>query len=113
MKDYLKIAGKTAIVTGSGRGIGRGVAAGLASYGAKVMVADINDENGVKVRDEIIAEGGVADYCHCDVCKIGDIRNLVAKTAEKFGTIDILVNNAGGGEPPCDFFTITDERWDH
>ena len=43
MKDYLKIAGKTAIVTGSGRGIGRGVAAGLASYGAKVMVADIND----------------------------------------------------------------------
>ena len=84
MKDYLKIAGKTAIVTGSGRGIGRGVAAGLASYGAKVMVADINDENGVKVRDEIIAEGGVADYCHCDVCKIGDIRNLVAKTAEKF-----------------------------
>ena len=96
MKDYLKIAGKTAIVTGSGRGIGRGVAAGLASYGAKVMVADINDENGVKVRDEIIAEGGVADYCHCDVCKIGDIRNLVAKTAEKFGTIDILVNNAGG-----------------
>ena len=113
MKDYLKIAGKTAIVTGSGRGIGRGVAAGLASYGAKVMVADIKDENGVKVRDEIIAEGGVADYCHCDVCKIGDIRNLVAKTAEKFGTIDILVNNAGGGEPPCDFFTITDERWDH
>ena len=113
MNDYLKIAGKTAIVTGSGRGIGRGVAAGLASYGAKVMVADINDENGVKVRDEIIAEGGVADYCHCDVCKIGDIRNLVAKTAEKFGTIDILVNNAGGGEPPCDFFTITDERWDH
>ena len=113
MKDYLKIAGKTAIVTGSGRGICRGVAAGLASYGAKVMVADINDENGVKVRDEIIAEGGVADYCHCDVCKIGDIRNLVAKTAEKFGTIDILVNNAGGGEPPCDFFTITDERWDH
>ena len=89
------------------------MAAGLASYGAKVMVADINDENGVKVRDEIIAEGGVADYCHCDVCKIGDIRNLVAKTAEKFGTIDILVNNAGGGEPPCDFFTITDERWDH
>ena len=66
MKDYLKIAGKTAIVTGSGRGIGRGVAAGLASYGAKVMVADINDENGVKVRDEIIAEGGVADYCHCE-----------------------------------------------
>lgn len=113
MKDYLKVTGKTAIVTGSGRGIGRGVATALASYGVKVMVADINDDDGNKVKAEIIADGGVAEYCHCDVCKIEDIRNLVAKTAETFGSIDILVNNAGGGEPPCDFFTITDERWDY
>lgn len=113
MKDYLRIAGKTAIVTGSGRGIGRGIAIALASYGAKVMVSDINDESGNQVKDEIIADGGAAEYCHCDICKVEEIKHLVAVTAETFGTIDILVNNGGGGEPPCDFFTITDERWDH
>ncbi len=112
MKDYLKIKGKAAIVTGSGRGIGRGIAEELASYGVRVMVADINDSNGMKVKEEILASGGTAEYCHCDVLKIDDIKNLVDRTVKAFGTVDILVNNAGGGEPPCDFFTITDERWD-
>ena len=113
MKDYLGISGKAAIVTGSGRGIGWGIATELASYGVRVMVSDINDERGLKVKEEILAAGGIAEYCHCDVCKVEDIKNLVAQTVSKFGTVDILVNNAGGGEPPRDFFTITDEEWDH
>ena len=113
MKDYLRVAGKTAIVTGSGRGIGRGIALALASYGVNVMVTDINDENGRKVKEEIQAEGGVAAYCHCDVTKVEEIKNLVKQTVDTFGSVDILVNNAGGGEPPCGFDTITDERWDY
>ena len=113
MKDYLRIEGKTAIVTGSGRGIGRGVAVALASYGVKVMVTDINDETGNQVKEEIIAAGGQAEYCHCDICKVEEIKHLVAETVKRFGTVDILVNNGGGGEPPCDFFAITDERWEH
>lgn len=72
MKDYLRIDGKAAIVTGSGRGIGRGIALALASYGVKVMVTDINDENGNNVKKEIIDAGGVAEYCHCDVCRIDE-----------------------------------------
>lgn len=113
MKDYLRIAGKTAIVTGSGRGIGRGIAVALASYGVKVMVSDINAENGKAVKDEIIAAGGTAEFFHCDLMKNEDIKALVAKTVETFGSIDILVNNCGGGEPPRDFFDIDDESWEH
>jgi NAD(P)-dependent dehydrogenase (short-subunit alcohol dehydrogenase family) len=113
MKDYLRISGKTAIVTGAGRGIGRGIALELASYGVKVMVADIHDENGRRVKNEIMEAGGQAEYCHCDICKVEDVRHLAAYTAETFETVDILVNNAGGGEAHCNFFDITDERWDH
>ncbi|MDD4833260.1 MAG: SDR family NAD(P)-dependent oxidoreductase [Lutispora sp.] len=112
MKDYLNVGGKIAIVTGSGRGIGRGIAIELASYGVKVMVCDINDETGESVKKEIIDAGGVAEYCHCDIMKIDDIKNVVAQTVKTYGTVDILINNGGGGEPPCDFDTITDERWD-
>jgi len=112
MRDYLGISGKSAIVTGSGRGIGRSIAMELASYGVRVMVSDINDEDGRSVVAEIRAASGVAEYCHCDVCVKTDIEALVAATAARFGTVDILVNNAGGGEPPRDFFDITDEIWE-
>jgi len=113
MKDYLRINGKTAIVTGSGRGIGREIALELASYGARVMVCDINDKNGEGVKNEILSAGGVAGYCHCDVCDTDDVKRLVRKTAGAFGTVDILVNNAGGGGAPIDFIDITNESWEH
>ena len=99
MKDYLKVAGKVAIVTGSAHGIGRGVAAGLALYGVKVMVCDINDEDGLKVKEEIISAGGVAEYCHFDAFSSESVNRLAEETVRIFGGIDILVNNVGGGLP--------------
>ena len=61
-RDYLKITGRSAIVTGSGRGIGRATARALANYGARVMVCDINDEWGMEVVKEIRENGGIAEY---------------------------------------------------
>lgn len=110
--DYLKLSGKRAIVTGSGRGIGRAIAVALAAYGAKVMVSDINDTNGKNVCSEIKEAGGEAKYCHCDVSDITDIKKMVKYTAETFGGIDILVNNAAIGSVPVNFETISDEVWD-
>lgn len=112
MKDFLKIRNKAAIVSGSARGIGQGIAKGLAEYGAKVMVCDINDELGIKTRDELRAAGATAEYCHFDAFSSESITALVDETKSRFGSVDILVNSVGGGEAPRGFETMSDEDWD-
>ena len=51
--DYLKLTGKPAIVTGAGRGIGRSIAHALAAYGAKVILCDVNDNDGLNAQKQI------------------------------------------------------------
>lgn len=110
--DYLKITGKVAIVTGSGRGIGRATALALSRFGVKVMVCDINDDWGEEAVKEIRKKGGTAQYFHCDVADTVQVKALVNATIRIFGTIDILVNNAGIGSVSLPFEEITDEEWD-
>ena len=66
-KDYLKIEGKTALVTGGGRGIGKAISLKLAEYGVKVVICDIKDEWGDSTAEEIKTKGGTAYFIHCDV----------------------------------------------
>ena len=108
MKDYLKIAGKAAIVSGSAQGIGKGIAKGLASYGAKVIICDINDELGLQT----VEDGGCAEFCSFDALSSESIKRLVDKTKQKFGSVDIVVNSVGGGEQPRGFETLSDDDWD-
>lgn len=110
--DYLKIAGSVAIVTGSGRGIGRATALALGRFGVNVMVCDLHDDWGEEAVKEIRREGGLAEYCHCDVADMLQVKALVEATIRSFGTIDILVNNAGIGSVSLPFEEITDEEWD-
>lgn len=112
MKDFLRIAGKVAIVTGSAQSIGFGIARELASYGVKVMLCDIDDEKGQKSLQLIRDEGGTAEYCHMDIFQVADIKHVVEETVRMFGGVDILVNNVGGGEPSVHFEEISDESWD-
>ena len=112
MKDYLRISGKTAIVTGAAKGIGFGIAKELASYGVKVMLCDIDDETGMKSTEMIRSEGGTAEFCHMDIFLVEDVKRVVQETLKAFGKIDILVNNVGGGEPGRRFEEISDEDWD-
>ncbi len=92
-----KLAGKIAVVTGSGRGIGRGIAMRLASDGAVVVVSDIMLDNAQIVAAEIEAAGGKAMAIKTDVTVEAEVNDLVAKTVEKYGKLDVMVANAGIG----------------
>jgi len=92
---YEDLKDKVAIVTGARRGIGKAISLKLAKEGAKVVVTDISQEDCQKVVEEIEKLGSEGLALKLDVTNEEDIKNVVAKTKEKFGRIDILVNNAG------------------
>ena len=92
----MTLKGKTAIVTGSSRGIGRAIALRFAADGAKVTVNCVtNLDKAEAVAGEIRAAGGAAIAVKADVSKRADADRLVAETDAAFGQTDILVSNAG------------------
>jgi NAD(P)-dependent dehydrogenase (short-subunit alcohol dehydrogenase family) len=107
----MDLKGKSAIITGSSRGIGRAVARRLARDGAKVTVnclATVDKANAVA--DEICKAGGEAIVVKADVSKRGDAENLIGETIKAFGKVDILVSNAGIVIDRT-FVDSTDEDW--
>ncbi|RYG21047.1 SDR family oxidoreductase [bacterium] len=86
----MRFTEKVAIVTGAASGIGLATARLFAQEGAKVVVADLNEEKAKAAADEL---GGLG--VRCDVSKEDDVRACVDKALEAFGRWDILVNNAG------------------
>lgn len=110
----MRLKDKVAIVTGGGVGIGRAYSLGLAKEGAKVVVADIQEQEGKKVADEISGERGDALAVPVDVTSAEKTRAMAEAALEKYGRIDILVNNAGlyttiKKKP---FTEITEAEWD-
>ncbi|KOP78595.1 gluconate 5-dehydrogenase [Lysinibacillus sp. FJAT-14745] len=93
--DLFSLKGKTAIVTGGGRGLGAQIAQGFAEAGANVVLCSRKVEACEEVAAELTDLGVRTLALACDVTKPEDIANVVAKTLESFGQIDILVNNSG------------------
>ncbi len=94
MKPVFNFAGKTAIVTGAGRGIGRVIALGLAQAGANVVLCSRTKAEIDAVAAEISEKGGKALAVVTDLTVHEQLENLVDTTVREFGGIDILVNNA-------------------
>jgi 2-dehydro-3-deoxy-D-gluconate 5-dehydrogenase len=90
LSEILRLDGKSAIVTGGAKGIGRGIAIRLIEAGCRVVIADIDEEAGIRTSNETGAE-----FIRADMTSEDDIRSLVATTIEKHGQLDILINNAG------------------
>ena len=107
----MKLRGKTALVTGGGRGIGRAIALGLAQEGAQVAVLDILADNAAAVVREIEATGVKALALACDLTKRAQVDRAIADTLAQFGQIDILVNNAGWDRMEL-FLDSEEETWD-
>ncbi|MEP1207588.1 MAG: SDR family oxidoreductase [Rhizobiaceae bacterium] len=106
----MRFSGKTAIVTGAAQGIGYAIAHRFLSEGAQVVIADIDDEKGEEVEEELSKLGNIT-YISADVGERLDVHNLVAASVDAYGDIDILVNNAGiviGG----DFLEISEKDFD-
>jgi 15-hydroxyprostaglandin dehydrogenase (NAD) len=95
----VQIEGKAAIVSGGASGIGRAAVLSLAERGARVVVADVDEEGGRTTVDMAGDGGGVAVFCRCDVTKAEDLGSVMDLAIERFGNLDIAFNNAGiGGE---------------
>lgn len=89
----MRLAGRVAVITGSGSGIGRACALAFAAEGARVVVADI-DAGAAESTARDIAAGGAAVAVACDVADPASVAALAARTAETFGPAHVLFNNA-------------------
>lgn len=94
MNDF-DFSGKVALVTGAGRGIGKGIALRLASYGADIVINDLNAESAQKTVEEVKKLGRKSIALPADISKTSEIDRIFEALMDKFGRLDILVNNAG------------------
>lgn len=107
----MRLKDKVAIVTGAAMGIGKGIAQVFTREGAKVVVADINEEEGEKTAVELRNAGGDAIFVPVDVADEARVKAMVEATVNHYGTINILVNNAGIGVYKSVLETSSEE-WD-
>ena len=91
----MRFDGKVVIVTGAGSGIGRATAELFAREGAKVVIADIDDQGGRETERRIREAGGEATFVRANVRSLADAENMARVATDTYDTVDVLVNNAG------------------
>lgn len=89
---------RSVIATGAANGIGRAIAKAYAAAYFNVIIADIDEENGTILQDELLEQGYTAEFIRCDVSEPDSIDSLIEEAVKSFGGIDILINNAGISE---------------
>jgi NAD(P)-dependent dehydrogenase (short-subunit alcohol dehydrogenase family) len=93
-RGLFDLSGRVAVITGAASGLGHSIAAGMASYGATIVGADINDAGLEATVRRIRDAGGTAVAVHCDVSDEASVDALYARLDAEFGRLDILVNDA-------------------
>jgi NAD(P)-dependent dehydrogenase (short-subunit alcohol dehydrogenase family) len=109
----MKLEGKTAIVTGAGKGIGRAIAVELASEGADVVINYAHSKAGAEeIAQEIVGLGRKTIVIKADVSQSTEVNSMIETAYQEFGRLDILVNNAGVTIFK-DFFEVTERDWEY
>jgi NAD(P)-dependent dehydrogenase (short-subunit alcohol dehydrogenase family) len=111
-----RLKGKVAIITGASSGMGRAAALLFSREGASVIVADIMEDQGRDVVEQIKKEGGKAEFIKVDVSNSQNVQNMIKFTIDTYGKLNILFNNAGAalrhlGDSPR-ITDIPEETWD-
>ena len=102
--------GKTALITGGGRGIGQAIAEAFAQLGANVVIASRREENLLPAAAKIRAQGAGCLAVPMNIRNTGEVENLLQRSLDTFGQIDFLINNAGG-QFPARPSEISDNGW--
>jgi NAD(P)-dependent dehydrogenase (short-subunit alcohol dehydrogenase family) len=108
----MKLKNKVAVITGGGSGIGRAIALRFAQEGARVVIAELNEETGTSAAQAISEQGGEAIAVATNVGKSDSVAALFKTLDERDWAVDILVNNAGNAGELTPTHEETDEKWD-
>lgn len=95
MTDFSSVKGKVAVVTGAAKGLGKSIAQCFAQNGMKVVLADVDVDNGEKVVNELQSKDGDAVFVKADVSNEEDVKKMVDFALDTYGHLDGIVNNAG------------------
>jgi len=109
----MKLAGRVAIVTGGSSGFGRATAERFAAEGARVVVADLDEDGGKETCRRVSALGSDAELVVGDVSALVGAQRAIDRALERFGGLDVLVNNAGIAQSDLkDSWNTSEDTWD-
>ena len=112
MNTAANVENKRILITGGASGIGAEVALLLASRGAKVLIADLSEDNGLRTLEQAKAQGNDIHFVKVDVASGDSVRALFATAMKSLGGLDVVINNAGIDHTPAPMHELSDDDFD-